>query len=263
MHNKKCSIGIFDSGLGGTTVLKELIKILPNENFIYYGDSKNAPYGVKTKDEIQSFGNNIVRFLLAKECKLIVIACNTSAVASLDFLKEKYKDLKFLSIIEAGAVSAARATKNNKIAVFATDFTVKSNAYKEAISKLLNETEMTQVACPEFVTIIEVGRQNTEEAELAVKKYTDRIPSDYDTLVLGCTHFPIIKNKIEKYFKASIVDPAYELALNTKKSLEENNLLNRSNEKGKIHFYVSGDVESFKKTAEEFLEMKIEAIEKV
>lgn len=262
MYNKEYSIGIFDSGLGGTTVLKEIVKLLPNENIIYFADRKNAPYGSKTADEVRSFSKIIVDFLIEKKCKIIVIACNTSSIASIKFLKETYKDISILGIINAGVSEAVKNTKNNNIAVFATEFTVNSNAYKNEINQNI-KADVFEISCPEFVPLIEEGLHRKKITEDIIQDYTKKIPKNSDTLVLGCTHYPLIKDIIEKYYNGYIVDPANKLAIQTKDKLKELNLLNNVKKYGEIKFYINGNLDNFKSVAEQFLQFEINQIERI
>lgn len=254
MNNKNKSIGVFDSGIGGTTVLKELLRILPNENYIYYGDSGNFPYGYgKTKQDIQNIVKPIVNFLIEKECKLIAIACNTATIASLEFLQENFPEIPIIGIIKSGAKTALKTTFNKKIAVFSTEFSTKSNAYKNIILDFDRDVDVTQIACTEFAEMIETGWENYPNGDDLIEKYLSKVPSDTDTLILGCTHYPIIKNFIAEKFHNKVVDPSEELAFKIKRTLKKNSLLNDSQEKGTTIFYTSGDLVKFKNIAENFL----------
>lgn len=252
-------IGIFDSGLGGTTVLKELIKELPHEKILYYGDSGNAPYGVgKTKEEIQILCENIVKFFIRNECKIILVACNTAVVAALDYLKERYKTIPIIGIVESGVELALENTKNGKIGVFSTKFTKDSNAYKNEIIKTDERCSVTQVACIEFAEMIEKGWENYPNREKLLEKYISELPNDVDTLILGCTHYPLIKEEIKEIFKSNILDPALKMVQNTKKKLEELELLNDDNILKEPTFFITGELENFIPTAQKFLGKKIE-----
>lgn len=256
MNNQK--IGIFDSGLGATTALKELIKALPNEKFLYYGDSGNAPYGIgKSAEEIQKLCENIVEFFINNNCKMILIACNTAAIAAIDYLKKKYT-IPIIGVVNSGAKFAVRTTKNNKIAILSTKFTKDSNVYKNKILSLNPNAEVTQIACIEFAEMIEKGWESFENRDELLKKYLSQIPEDVDTLVLGCTHYPIIKNDIEKYFKRNIVDPAIEMTLDVKEELFKLDLLNNDKKVKETTFFITGKLENFVLTAEKFLGKSIE-----
>lgn len=252
-------IGIFDSGLGGTTVLKEMIKALPNEKILYYGDSGNAPYGVgKSKEEIQRLCENIVKFFIKNKCKMILIACNTAVVASLDYLKEKYKEIPIIGIVDSGSEFAVEKTKNKKIGVFSTQFTKDSDIYNKKIKKINNECEVTQVACVEFAEMIENGWSNYENRKEVLRKYISKLPDDIDVLVLGCTHYPLIRKDIEECLECDVVDPAIKMVEIAKEKLKKLNLLNDDEIKKEPTFFITGKLENFVLTAETFLEKKIE-----
>lgn len=261
MHNKY-NIGVFDSGVGGTTVLKEIINLLPNENILYYGDSGNSPYGEKTPEVIQQLSRKIVKFFIQHSCKAVVIACNTATAAALDILREEFK-LPIVGVISAGAKVAVNTTKNNSINILSTPFTALSSAYAKEINKLSDKIEVFQEGCPQFCPMIENGWENYEDREIILQAHLNNLPKSSDTLILGCTHYPIIREDIEKYFKGNIVDPAKETANELKTLLEKHDLLNLSKEKGELQFFISGDELKFKKIAEQFLNFNIDKIFKV
>ena len=261
MHNKY-NIGVFDSGVGGTTVLKEVINLLPNENILYYGDSGNSPFGEKTPEEIQQLCRKIVNFFINNSCKAVVIACNTATAAALDILKKEF-NIPIIGVISAGAKVAVNTTKNNSINILSTPFTALSSAYAKEIKKLSKNINVFQEGCPQFCPMIENGWENYENRESILKEHLNNLPKNSDTLILGCTHYPIIKKDIAKFFNGNIVDPAQETALELKNLLKSNNLLNNDNTNGKVSFYVSGDEKKFKNVAEQFLNFNIERLYKV
>ena len=239
-------IGVFDSGLGGVTVLKRLLKDLPYEEYIYYGDSGNAPYGSgKTKEEIQNLCTKIMDFLIENNCKVVVIACNTATVAALEYLKENYS-IPIIGIIDSGAKIAIQNSSLKKVAVFSTEFTANSNAYKNTIQRYDKDFEVTQIAC--------IFDNNKEILE----KYINKIPNNVDALVLGCTHYPIIGNYIKKKFNKIILDPAVGISFELKRLLENLNILNDNKIKKKPVFFTTGELDKFKPTAEKFLGEEIE-----
>lgn len=259
MNKKYEKIGVFDSGLGATTALRELEKLLPYEKFLYYGDSKNAPYGAdKTAEDIQKLCEPIIEFFIENNCKMILMPCNTADIAALKTLREKYKNIKIFGIIDYGVKSALKITKNNKVAVISTKFTKETDVYKNRIQNFNKDIEVSQIACIEFATMIEKGWETFPDREELLKKYLSYIPQDVDTLVLGCTHYPLIRKDIEKYFKKNIVDPAIEMALDIKEELEKLDLLNDDGVKKETTFFISGKLEDFVPTAEQFLNKKIE-----
>lgn len=253
---KKYNVGVFDSGVGGTTILKEILTLLPRENILYYGDSGNAPYGQKTTEEIQKLCLKIVDFFNANNCKAVVIACNTATAAALEKLKENYS-IPIIGVISAGAKAAVKITQNNKINLLATPFTVSSNAYVKEIAKFSKKVEVTQEGCAEFCPMIEAGWENFENREEILRGHLENLSTEADTLILGCTHYPIIRKDIEKYFKGNIVDPARETALELYTLLKLQDKLNPSDKRGKLDFFVSGDKKKFKDVAEKFLGIEI------
>lgn len=253
---KKQSIGIFDSGVGGTTILKEILSILPNENILYYGDSKNSPYGQKSAEEIKNLCYRILDFFVEKNCKAVVVACNTATAAALESLKSRYS-IPIIGVIDAGVKGALKLTKNRDISVLATPFTVSSGAYIKEFKKISDDIQISQEGCPEFCTMIETGWEKFEDRDILLKNHISQLSKNSDTLILGCTHYPIIRKDIEKQFSGNIVDPAKETALELYTLLQSTDNLNPSTLLGNLSFFISGDKESFKKIAEKFLGFEI------
>lgn len=259
MGNSK-EIGVFDSGVGGITVLKEILKKLPNEDIIYFGDNKNSPYGEKTREEILNYCIKAVNFLKSKGCKIILIACNTATAAALDTLKEKF-EIPIFGVIEAGAKTAIKKVKNSNIAVLATDFTCKTEAYSKEIWSINKNIKVSNIPCKNLCPMIEAGWDNQLNKEELLFQYIKKIPKDFKVVILGCTHYPIIKKDIEKYLNNHIlVDPALESVLEIEIELKKKNLLNEKKEIGSIEFFLSGDTEVFKRVTEDFLDIKIPLI---
>ena len=253
-------IGVFDSGVGGITVLKEINKIFPKERIIYYGDNKNAPYGEKTVENIRELCLKIGEFLVLNKVDAIVIACNTATAASLETLKNRFPHIPVIGVIEAGAKTASETTVNNCIGVIATPATVAMNAYQKSFNLINPKISVFQKGCSQLCPIIEAGWKNTIENEAVVETYINSISKKVDTLVLGCTHYPIIRETIARYFKGNIVDPAKETAVFLKKEFLLNSLKINENDNGSCEFYVSGEIKKFKEVAENFLGGKIEKI---
>ena len=258
----KYNIGVFDSGVGGTTVLKEILELLPNENILYYGDSGNSPYGEKTTEEIQQLCKKIVQFFIDHNCKTVVIACNTATAAALQYLQHQF-DIPIIGVITAGAKTAIKITKNNSINILSTSFTALSKAYAKEIAKFAPDAKVFQEGCPEFCPMIEKGWETYSNRQKILKEHMQNLPSSSDTLILGCTHYPIIKNDIEKFFKGNIVDPAKETAIQLNDLLISKNIKNSSSDTGNIIFFVSGDLNKFKTIAEKFLNFPIHSIHQV
>ena len=179
-------IGIFDSGVGGLTVLKEIQNLNKNLEIIYYADTKNSPYGNKTLEEVKSFCKNITQFFIDNHVDLIVIACNTATIASIDFLRT-LTNIPIIGVINPGASNAISLTKNNKIGVLATPLTVKSNAYKNEISAFNKNIDIFQKGCKDLCPMIENGWETFSNRKKILKSYIDELPSDIDTLILGST----------------------------------------------------------------------------
>ena len=192
MNNRP--IGVFDSGLGGLTVLKEIMKITPNENIVYFGDTARVPYGPRSKETIIKYTFQAIDFLISKNVKAIVIACNTATARALKEANEKY-DLPIIGVIEAGAKTAAYTTKI--VGVIGTDGTIRSKAYNIEIAKIDPEIKIVDKACPLFVPIVEEGWANTDIASLTARRYLEELmDKGIDSLVLGCTHYPLLKRTI-------------------------------------------------------------------
>ena len=214
------SIGVFDSGIGGLTVVKELLRCLPDERIVYFGDTARVPYGGKSAEIIQKFSDQIVHFLLSKDVKLIVIACNTASATALGWLKTRYS-LPIIGVIDAGTKRAVRATKNNKIGVIGTRATIGSKAYVKAIHMLNPGIKVYSKSCPLLVPIVEEQGDSTL-IKLVLNKYLYEIKKkDIDTLILGCTHYPLIKNDIQEVIgdDVKLVDSASAVANEVKSVL--------------------------------------------
>lgn len=259
-------IGVFDSGLGGLTVLKEITKILPNENIVYFGDTARVPYGTRSKETVMKYTFQAINFLMSKDVKAIVLACNTATARSLVEAQEKY-DIPILGVIEAGARTAANTTKNNIVGIIGTEGTIRSKAYNKEIAKLNKDIKIVDKACTLFVQIAEEGWANTDVAKLTAKKYLKELKDqNIDSLILGCTHFPILKKTIgeELGMDIKLVNPARETAMDLKKILEDKNLLNIDNDKeGEYEYFVSDIPEKFSDIAHEFLKREISDVNHV
>ncbi len=257
--SQNLSIGVFDSGVGGTTILKEILLLLPQENIIYYGDSGNAPYGEKSVEEIQNFCSKILDFFMKNGCKAVVIACNTATAAALDKLTVEYS-IPIIGVITPGAKGAMKVTKNKKINILATPFTVSSHCYIKELDKFSSSLSIFQEGCPELCPMIENGWDSYPDREEILKNHISKLSKSADTLILGCTHYPIIENDIKKYFSGTIVDPAKETAIDLKNLLKKKKLLNSSGKKGSLDFFISGNIDSFKNIVEKFLGFSIKNI---
>lgn len=241
-------IGMFDSGSGGLTVLKEYMKLMPNEDYIYYGDTAHLPYGDKSKEKIIEFSEKIVEFLISKNVKMIVIACGTASAQAFYELNKKY-DIPIKNIITPTVKSLSNI---NNIGVIATKGTIKSKAWETEILKYNKNANVESIACPLFVPIVEEGFANTELANLAVKEYISKFKDkNIDSLILGCTHYPILSDLIKKEIGESVklINAGTISAIDTYKYLEKNSLLNLNKKIGERFFYSSDDFDTFKENA--------------
>ena len=219
-------IGFFDSGLGGLTCIPYLMKELPNEHIIYFGDTARTPYGSKSKLTITNFSKQIVEFLVSQDVKMIVIACNTVSATCLLELQEEFKDIPILGIIQPTAKKIAEEfSEKDNIGVIGTRVTVKSKAYEKIIRKYNETIKIKSKECPAFVPLIEEGIIENEIMELTIRYYLDTFISEnhLDTLVLGCTHYPFIRKNIEEaYPDIEIINPSEEIFHSILETLEEN-----------------------------------------
>ena len=229
-------IGIFDSGFGGITILRELLKLMPNENYIYLGDNKNIPYGDKSKKEIIKLSSKMADFLINKNCKILVIGCNTISASASEILKEKY-NIPIIEVISNACAEVNKISKNN-ISIMATDFTVKSKIYLRKIKENNKEIKITQIVCKKLCPMIENGWESFEDRFEILNNYIKKINPNSDSLLLACTHYPLIIKDIKKVLKENknenrnsikkIIEPSRPTALSVKKYLKENNLLNNN-----------------------------------
>lgn len=245
-------IGIFDSGVGGLTVVKEVMQQLPNEQIIYFGDTARVPYGSKSKETITKFSRQIIKFLLEKNVKAVIIACGTASSNSLKTMRREFEALPIKGVVQPGAIAAVHTTKNNKIGIIGTEGTVRSGAYRKLIQEQNPDIEVYSKACPLFVPLAEEGWVTGDIAKQTAQIYLkDLLQEAIDTLVLGCTHYPLLKSCIQEVVGDSVtlVNPATETAAQIKQLLEQENTL-RSNSELPVHeFYVSDNTEKFEQLA--------------
>jgi glutamate racemase len=248
-------IGIFDSGVGGLTVAKEIFKELPDSQIIYFGDTARLPYGTKGADFVKKYSKKITEWLLKKHCKVIVIACNTSSAWASDYLKKEFPNVPIFEMISPAIKATALATKNNRIGIIGTPGTIRSKAYEK---KIQNSAKVFSQACPLFVPLVEEGLLNDKITTEAVKRYLSPLKEKgIDTLILGCTHYPLLKKEIEKYLgkKINIINPAESLAKEVKKYLEMNKIKIK---KGSAHqFFFSDEPYNLEKISKACLNKKV------
>jgi glutamate racemase len=261
---KQRPIGIFDSGLGGLTVVKAIQKALPHENLVYFGDTARIPYGTKSPDTIIRYSKQIVRFLLAREkVRAVVVACNTSSAWALDAMQKEFK-VPILGVIEPGARAAVEVTRSGRIGVIGTEGTIFSEAYPDAILRMMPGARVFSRACPLFVPLVEEGKLTGLVAEAVVKEYLRPMLKDkIDTLLLGCTHYPLLKKTIAKVVgpKVNIVDSAEETARALRQNGKTYGVAASGAGSGK--YYVSDLSRKFKVHAQRFLGKEIGTVEKV
>ena len=264
MSNKQRPIGIFDSGIGGLTVLKKLNKILPKEEFIYFGDTAHVPYGNKSKKTIIRYCKQIVSFLEAKNVKLIIVACNTASSTALEIL-QKTSNTPIVDVVGPCIKKATKITQNNKIGIIGTKTTIDSGKYQKEIKETNNKIQIYSQACPLLVPIIEEALFNHNITKEAINIYLPKIKADIDTLILGCTHYPLIKNLILESIKnnISIVDSSIETAKYVKKYLKQNCLLSNNSRAKTNKFYVSDDPRKFSLTAKLLLNENLNNIKSI
>ena len=253
--DKNAPIGVFDSGVGGLTVAREIMRQIPNERIVYFGDTARVPYGSKSKDNIIKFSRQIIRFLQTENVKAIVIACNTASALALDEMQQEF-ELPILGVVKPGAKVAVETTANKRIGLIGTEANIRSGVYTRYIKSLDDEAKVFEKACPLFVPLVEEGFAKHKITEEVIDIYlSDMRKSEIDTLILGCTHYPLLRSRIMAYFGESvhIVNPAYETAMDLKKILEEQKIANTSGEPAAYDFYVSDAAEKFKKFANSIL----------
>ena len=273
--DRNAPIGIFDSGVGGLTVAREIIRQIPEERIVYFGDTARLPYGSKSRDTIIRYSRQIIRFLQTMNVKAIVIACNTASAYALETVRAE-ADIPVIGVINAGARTAVHATGNKRIGVIGTEGTIGSGIYTEVMKKMKPDIEVFGKSCPLFVPLVEEGLLHDSVTDEIASRYLSMLKGKYiDTLVLGCTHYPLLRSTIRRLMGegVTLVNPAYETALGLGRLLEECGLSNDSAgprmERGQSNgsanpqdapmyqFYVSDAAEKFKNFANSILPCEI------
>lgn len=260
MNNK--AIGVFDSGLGGLTAVKEIINIMENESVVYFGDTGRVPYGSRSEETIIKYTKQDINFLKQNDIKIILAACGTASSVALPVIEQE--GIKVIGVVEPTVNKALSVTKNGKIGIIGTAGTVKSKSYENMLLMKSKDVYISAKACPLFVPLVENGYLTGEISELAAKEYLQSIVDDgCDTLILGCTHYPLLKDTINKVTdgKLTLVDAGKASAEYLKEYLTDNGL--ESNTKAEYKYYVSDEGTDFVKIAEMFLSRKIESISNV
>lgn len=254
MIKSSLSIGIFDSGIGGLTVVREVMKLLPLENIVYMGDTARLPYGTKSRKTVIGYSRKNSRFLISKGVKFLIVACNTASAYAIETLENEFA-VPVLGVIKPGARKACEVTKNGKIGVIATPSTVRSGAYARALEAENPLLETFSLPCPLFVPLTEEGWHEDEIALQIARKYLDSLKQkQVDTLILGCTHYPLMKETIARVMggETVLVDSAEETAKEAAGFLKQNGLLNEKSG-GTAKFHLTDGSESFLGIARRFL----------
>ena len=258
-------IGIFDSGVGGLTVMAEVIKMLPDEDIVYFGDLGRCPYGGRSKEIIIQFTRQDINFLLEHKVKYIIAACNSVSAAALDTVKDEY-DIDILGVITPGAKAAINYTRNNRVGIIGTMATIGSNSYAKEIQRISEDVKVFSLACPLFVPLAEEGYMDREATLLIARDYLKTlIDVDIDTLVLGCTHYPLLKKVIATVMgdKVKLVDSAEETAREMPRVLDEKGIRKQKKGGATHKLYVSDITDRISETVQQFLGYKVNNITRV
>ncbi len=256
-------IGIFDSGVGGLTVFKEVRKILPAEDIVYLGDTARVPYGTKSPEVVVKYSVQNVEFLLSKNVKAIVVACNTASAAALPHLKKSFPEIEIIGVIDPVVDHIRQSMANiKKIAVIGTNTAISSGAYQNLLNEMAGVTVFSK-ACPLFVPLVEEGMLDHDITYSIIDMYLSEIKKEkIDAIILGCTHYPMLKESIRNYFgqRVSVLDTAYYTALSLSETFKNQKMNKISDQPGKNSFFVTDSVDIFKNTAESFLDFQISEI---
>jgi len=255
-------IGVFDSGLGGLTVIKKLSELLPGEEIIYLGDTGRIPYGTRSRETITKYAHQDAIFLTGYDIKAMVIACNTVCSVALDSLENIY-DMPIYGVVGAPARAAANHTESKKIGVIGTKATIRSKAYETALKRINPELTVYSVSCPLFVPLVEEGWIDAvDEAALCIaERYLDELrETEIDTLILGCTHYPLLRDVISKIMGSDVllIDSGAETAKRVAEDLDTRDMLSEKEAGGSIQYYVTDSIEGFANLASRYLESEVQ-----
>jgi glutamate racemase len=248
-------IGVFDSGLGGLTVVQEINRQLPNEKVVYFGDTARVPYGTKSGPTIIRYAREIVQVLLKHKVKMVVVACNTASSLALETLKKEF-DLPILGVIDPGARKAALVTRNKRVGIIATSSTVKSGKYVKRLKQFDKEIDCISTACPLFVPLVEEGWFDNPVTTQVARQYLSGLKKhNIDTLILGCTHYPLLRTVLQRVMgpRVELVDSAKEVAMGVKELLTRQRMLRTRLGPGQHLFIVSDEPKQFQRLASRFL----------
>ncbi|MCI8992605.1 MAG: glutamate racemase [Eubacterium sp.] len=256
-------VGVFDSGVGGLTVAREIMRQLPKERIVYFGDTARVPYGSKSQETIIRYSRQIIRFLKTRNVKAIVVACNTASAFALDTIQPEL-DIPIIGVVKPGAKIAAETTRSGKVGVIGTEGTIRSRIYTETIAKHDPNIQVMAKACPLLVPLVEEGwLKDKITVEVATRYLQPFLESDVDTLIMGCTHYPLLRSMLRRILgnQVNLVNPAYETARGLKRLLQDNDLVNdgKCTADGKHYeFYVSDAAEKFMEFANNILPYDID-----
>ena len=262
--DRNAPIGVFDSGVGGLTVMREIMRQMPDERIVYFGDTARVPYGNKSKETVIRYSQQIIRFLQTKEVKAIVIACNTAV--------EKSLDIPIIGVISAGSRAAVEATRNGKIGIIGTEATIRSGVYSEEMKQLRGDIEVTGKPCPLFVPLVEEGLLHDSVTDEIASRYLACLKGKYiDTLVMGCTHYPLLRSTFKRLMgdDVTLVNPAYETAVELKGLLKEKGMTRGAKSEGvedtreQYQFFVSDLAEKFTNFATSILPREVRETKKI
>ncbi len=257
-------IGVFDSGIGGLTVVRQLIKLLPNENIVYFGDTARVPYGNKSAEVIREYAVQDARFLMSKVVKVIVIACNTASALAMDVVRA-HSTVPTIGVIEPTAKEAMKLARTRGIGVIGTLSTINSSAYTTALKEIAPKVRITTQACPLFVPLAEEGMFDHKATDLISQEYLSMFSGKIDVMILGCTHYPLLRGVISRTLGGDVqlVDAGEATAKSVLELLSSMKMLNTRKSKPRYEFYVSDFPQKFNEIAERFLGQKLEFVRKV
>ena len=265
--DRDAPVGVFDSGVGGLTVAREIMRNLPSEKIVYFGDTARVPYGSKSKETVIRYSRQIIRFLQEQQVKAIVVACNTASAFALDTVRDEF-DIPIIGVIESGAKVAAARTRNKRVGIIGTVGTVGSGIHAQYLKKLDPEITVIGKACPLFVPLVEEGWLHDPVTVEVASRYLQELKDEQvDTLILGCTHYPLIRSTIQEVMgeKVRLVNPAYETALELKSLLTKMDLLSSGEQQAEFpyRFYVSDLADEFKEFANSILPYDVTMTRKI
>jgi len=259
------AVGVFDSGVGGLTVLHECLVNLPHEDFVYLGDTGNFPYGPRSLADVRKLAFSAVQFLVEREVKLVIVACNSAAAAALPQLQAAI-DTPIVGVVMPGARAAVQETRTRRVGLMATEATVRSNAYQKALHALDAGLEVFAMACPRLAPLIQEGDVFSEETETAARQCVAPLKqAQVDTVILGCTHYPLIAPMLRRLLgpRVALINSAEETAREVEEIMERKGIGNTRDREGDYRFFATGDGEEFRRVGARFLQLPIREVTKL